>query len=77
MDDIAPPLNRVHIVCFKDEKMCEYREASFDIQTQMLSLNDLIDYEITTWTPERVTAIREHPCGTATMTIDVKELKRQ
>jgi hypothetical protein len=28
-------------------------------------------YEIKTWLPSRITAIREHPCGTATMIIDV------
>jgi hypothetical protein len=29
-------------------------------------------YEIKTWTPSRATAIREHPCGTASMSIDVQ-----
>jgi len=72
MDDIADPINRVSIVCIKQESTCESRVASFDVQTNMLSLSDLIYYEIKTWTPDRVTAIREHRCGTATMTIDVK-----
>jgi hypothetical protein len=72
MDDIAFPINKVHIVCIKQEASCEYREASFDLKTQMLDLNDLIYYDIKTWAADRITAIREHQCGTATMTIDVK-----
>jgi hypothetical protein len=73
-DDLAEPINRVHIVCDKPDRSCMYRQAELDLRTQMLQMLDLTDfisYEIKTWTPSRVTAIREHPCGTVTMTIDV------
>jgi hypothetical protein len=72
MDDIAFPINKVHIYCWKRDGSCEYREASFDLKTNLLDLTDAVYYDIKTWTPTRVTAIREHPCGTASMTIDVK-----
>jgi hypothetical protein len=72
MDDIAFPINKVHIYCWKRDGACEYREASFDLKTNLLDLTDAIYYDIKTWTTTRVTAIREHSCGTASMTIDVK-----
>jgi hypothetical protein len=71
-DDLVFPINEVHIYCWKHDELCEYREASIDLKTNLLGLNDAIYYDIKTWTPNRVTAIREHPCGTAFMTIDVK-----
>jgi hypothetical protein len=46
-------------------------DAGFDPKMYSLTLGDT-PYEIKTWTPSRVTAIREHPCGTALMSIDVK-----
>jgi hypothetical protein len=73
MDDIAIPINKVHIVCLKREKSCEYREASLDRRPSMdmLNLDDLVYYDIKTWTPNRITAIREDRCITALMTIDL------
>jgi len=73
MDDIAFPINKVHIVCWKSEKSCEYREASLDREPSMdmLNLDDLVYYDIKTWTPNRITAIQEDRCITALMTIDV------
>jgi hypothetical protein len=72
MDDIADPINKVQIVCTNQDAICEFTEATIDLEARLLSLNGFIYYDINTWTSDRVTAIREHPCGTATMTIDVK-----
>jgi hypothetical protein len=70
MDDLAYPLNSIRIVCVKADSTCNMIDAGFDPKMHSLSLGDT-PYEIKTWTPSRVTAIREHPCGTALMTIDV------
>jgi hypothetical protein len=69
MDDLASPINKTRIVCIKAEGTCNVTEAA--IVNRMLDLYDVASYEIQTWTPNRVTAIREHPCGTAMMSIDV------
>jgi hypothetical protein len=37
----------------------------------MLELTPPTIFNIKTWMPSRITAIREHPCGTATLTVDV------
>ena len=71
MEDIANPFNKVRIVCVKSEGTCNMSEATFDLKTQLLDFYDAASYEIQTWTPNRVTAIREHPCGTAMMSVDV------
>jgi hypothetical protein len=46
-------------------------EATFDLKNNFIDFHDVADYKIVTWTPNRVTAFREHPCGTAVMSIDV------
>jgi hypothetical protein len=69
MDDLASPINKTRIVCTRAEGTCNVTEAA--IVNRMLDLYDVASYEIQTWTPNRVTAIREHPCGTAMMSIDV------
>jgi hypothetical protein len=71
MDDLAYPLNSIRIVCVKADSTCDVIDAGFDPKMYSLTLGDT-PYEIKTWTPSRVTAIREHPCGTASMSIDVK-----
>jgi hypothetical protein len=46
--------------------------AELDLHTiPTLQLVPPTIFEIKTWTPNRITAIREHPCGTATLTVDV------
>jgi hypothetical protein len=45
--------------------------AEFDLKNGGLIFGSPAVYEIKTWRPSRVTGIREHPCGTASMTIDV------
>jgi hypothetical protein len=69
MDDIANPLNKVRIVCVKSEGTCNMTEASVNNRT--LDLYNVASYEIQTWTQNRITAIREHACGTAMMSVDV------
>jgi hypothetical protein len=71
MDDLAQPINKVRIVCVKSEGTCEEAEATFDAKTGLLDFFEVASYQVRTWTPKRVTAIREHPCGTATMSIDI------
>jgi hypothetical protein len=71
MDGLANPINKVHIYCFKPDNTCEVRTAGFNPDNHMVDLDDLISYEIKTWTRQRVTAINEAPCLTATMTVDV------
>lgn len=71
MEDIANPINKVRIVCVKSAGTCNMSEATFDLKTQLLDFYDVASYEIQTWTRNRVTAIREHPCGTAMMSVDV------
>jgi hypothetical protein len=71
MDGLGYPLNSIRIVCVKADSTCDMIDAGFDPKMHSLTLGDT-PYEIKTWTPSRVTAIREHPCGTASMTIDVK-----
>jgi hypothetical protein len=70
-DGLAYLLNSIRIVCVKADGTCDLIDAGFDPKMRSLTLGDT-PYEIKTWTPSRVTAIREHPCGTASMAIDVK-----
>jgi hypothetical protein len=70
--DIAYPINITRITCFKLDHSCEMSSAEFDHKNGMLVFGAPINYEITTWTKSRVTALREHPCGTASMMIDVE-----
>jgi len=71
MIGIAFPINITKIFCVRAEGTCEMNAAEFDLKNQMLVFGSPSIYEITTWTAKRVTALREHPCGTATMAIDV------
>ena len=71
VDGIANPINVTRILCLRTDGTCEMTSAEFDLKYWMLSFGSPVIYEIKTWRPSRVTAIREHPCGTATMTIDV------
>lgn len=72
MDDIANPVNITRILRLRADSTCEMSSAEFDIKVRMLNFGSPVFYDVTTWTPSRVTTIREHPCGTASMTIDVK-----
>jgi hypothetical protein len=72
MKDIAHPTNVTRIFCLKTDGTCEMSSAEFDLKFGMLSFGSPAVYEIKTWRSGRVTAIREHPCGTASMTIDLE-----
>ncbi len=72
MDDIAHPVNVTRILCLRTDSTCEMSSAEFDLKVRMLHFGSPVYYDVKTWAPGRVTAIREHPCGTASMTIDVK-----
>jgi len=71
MEGIANPINITRILCQRGDGACEMSIAEFDLKNGMLSFGSPVDYEIKTWRPNRITALREHPCGTATMAIDV------
>jgi hypothetical protein len=71
MDDLALPINKTRIVCVQSEATCNEAQATFDTETGSLDFFDVASYQVQTWTPKRVTAIKEHPCGTATMSIDL------
>jgi hypothetical protein len=71
MDDIANPINITRIICLRADSTCEMSVAEFDPKESMLYFGSPVFYEVKTWMPDRVTAIREHPCGTASMTINV------
>ena len=71
MEGIANPINITRILCQQADSTCEMNTAEFDLKNGMLSFASPVFYEIKTWRPSRITAIREHPCGTATMAIDI------
>jgi hypothetical protein len=71
MNDLANPLNVSRILCTKSGGACEMSGAEFDQKYGMLIASAPVIYEIKTWTPHRVTALREHPCGTALLMVDV------
>ena len=71
MDDLANPINVSRILCTRSDATCELSTAEFDVKHSMLFAPAPTIYEIKTWTPNRVTAIREHPCGSAFLTVDV------
>jgi hypothetical protein len=71
MNDLANPLNVSRILCTKSDGNCEMSGAEFDQKYGMLIASAPAIYEIKTWTPHRVTALREHPCGTALLMVDV------
>jgi hypothetical protein len=72
MNDLANPININRMFCSKSDGTCEMSGAEFDLKHGMLIAPAPTIFEIKTWTPGRVTAIREHPCGTALLTVDVK-----
>ena len=72
MDDLANPINVSRVICAKSEGTCEMNGAEFDLKYGMLIAPAPTIFEIKTWTPRRVTAIREHPCGTALLTVDIE-----
>jgi|tagenome__1003787_1003787.scaffolds.fasta_scaffold20938078_3 hypothetical protein len=71
MDDLANPINVSRILCTRSDVTCELSTAEFDVKHSMLFAPAPTIYDIKTWTPNRVTAIREHPCGSAFLTVDV------
>jgi hypothetical protein len=72
MNDLANPININRMLCIKSEGTCEMTAAELSLRNiPMLELPPPVIYEVKTWTPSRITAIREHPCGTATLTVDV------
>jgi hypothetical protein len=71
MADLANPININRMFCTKSDSMCEMSAAEFDLQNGMLLSAPPTVFEIKTWTPNRITAISERPCGTATLTVDV------
>lgn len=72
MNDLANPINITRLFCGKSEGTCEMSGAEFDLKYGMLISQPPVIYEIKTWGRSRVTAIREHPCGTASLTVDVE-----
>jgi len=72
MNDLANPININRMFCAKSEGTCEMSSTEFDLKSGMLITPAPTIFEIKTWTPNRVTAIREHPCGTALLTVDVE-----
>lgn len=71
-NDLANPINVTRLLCSKSEGTCEMSGAEFDLKYGTLISPSPAIYEIKTWGPSRVTAIREHPCGTASLTVDVE-----
>jgi hypothetical protein len=72
MDGYLDPLNMARIFCWKPHNTCDFTIASFDEKGNLLHRDVTDTYEIKTWTQDRVTTIKERPCGTITMTVDVK-----
>jgi hypothetical protein len=72
MNDIANPINITQLFCSKSEGTCEMSGAEFDLKYGMLISQPPVIYEIKTWGRSRVTAISEHPCGTASLSVDVE-----
>lgn len=72
MNDLANPINVNRMFCAKSEGTCEMSGAEFDLKNGMLIAPPPTIFEIKTWTPHRITAIREHPCGTALLTVDIE-----
>ena len=71
MNDLANPINVARILCTKSDGTCQMSTAEFDPKYSQLFAPAPTIYEVKTWTPNRVTAIREHPCGSAFLTVDV------
>ena len=72
MNDLANPINTNRMLCIKSEGTCEMTGAELNLHDiPLLYLAPPTVFEIKTWTPNRITAISENPCGTATLTVDV------
>jgi hypothetical protein len=71
MNDLANPINVSRILCTKSDGTCEMSTAEFDLKHSQLFAPHPTIYDVKTWAPNRVTAIREHPCGSAFLTVDV------
>jgi hypothetical protein len=71
MNDLVHPINISRILCTKSDGTCEMSIAEFDHKYSQLFAPAPTIYDVKTWTPNRVTAIREHPCGSAFLTVDV------
>jgi hypothetical protein len=72
MNDLANPININRMLCIKSEGTCEMTGAELNLHDiPLLYLAPPTIFEIKTWTRNRVTAISERPCGTATLTVDV------
>jgi hypothetical protein len=68
-DDGAPAVaNWTKILCKRETQGCIVTGASY--LPDSLWLYDTYEYVVTAWTRQRITASLEHPCGTATLTID-------
>jgi hypothetical protein len=71
-DPLAHPINISRIYCLKASGTCELSTAEFSPDDSQLYFATPFWYTITTWEPPRVTATTEEPCGTALMSIDIK-----
>jgi hypothetical protein len=71
-DPLAHPINITRIFCLKASGTCDLSTAEFSPEDSHLYFSTPFDYNITTWGTTRVTAMSEHPCGTAMMSIDIQ-----
>jgi hypothetical protein len=72
MNDLAHPININRMLCVRSEGTCEMSASELDLKGRMLIAAPPMIFDIKTWTPNRITAVREHPCGTASLTVDVQ-----
>jgi hypothetical protein len=69
---LAHPINISRIFCVKASGTCELSTAEFSPEESQIFFEAPFDYSITTWTPTRVTATSEHPCGSAMLSLDIQ-----
>jgi hypothetical protein len=67
-EQIADPINAVHIWCQKSAHQCF--EALARVQGDLLSA-ELIPYDVTAWTKQELTAETGGLCATSTLTINL------
>jgi hypothetical protein len=72
MTGLANPINVNRMLCVRSEGTCEMSAAELGLKDRMLISAPPVIFDIKTWTPNRITAVREHPCGTASLTVDVQ-----
>jgi hypothetical protein len=71
-NDLTYPINSNRMLCIKSVGTCEMAAADLDVRNiPMLLVEPPVTYEVKTWTRNRITAIKEHPCATAILTVDV------